>query len=512
MVWNVDPERLFGSDSDATRHTRIADFLEERIASGRARVGERLPTVRQLSKELGVSGTTVVAAYKLLTKRGWIWSEVGRGTFVSNPASAGHDGTKVVGVGAQAQGGDWRPPMLLGAPWRRRALVTASARLRTTYPTAFDCTTGQPDPALLPLQILQSAWKSAVDATVHADLQYSGPEPHAALAAQLLPRFEADCIPARSSDLVIGSSAQQLIGLALHVAANHSGRGELVVAVEEPGYYTIFDTFERMGYRLVGVEVDMHGAIPMSLDAALATGATAVLLTPRAHNPTGASWSVSRAADLAEVVAAHPDVVVIEDDQFAGISVTRPGSLLTDRRIEDRIVYVRSFSKSIAPDLRLAVAVARPRLRTLIAEAKSFADGWSSRLAQRALAYALADPELDKMLTTACNTYAARRIAAAHAVTTVLGPLGGGALSGADGLNIWVHLPPETDAAEVIERAAMLGVLMAPGEPFFLRPGRSDVVRLNAGAVTAEQAADIGRRLGTAALTGASNRSFTMSV
>ena len=226
-----------------------------------------------------------------------------------------------------------------------------------------------------------------------------------------------------------------------------------------------------------------------------------MLLTPRAHNPTGASWSVERAATLADVLAAHPGVVAIEDDHFAGIATTKPGSLLGDRRIEDRIVYIRSFSKSIAPDLRIAVAAIRPHLRSLLTEIKSFADGWTSRIAQRTLVFVLADAELDQSLSAAARAYTERRTVAARELHTALAPLEGSAWSGTDGVNIWVHLPPGIDSFHVIEQAAYLGVLVAPGEPFFIRPGRGDVLRINAGAVSDDQAADIGRIVAKAALT-----------
>jgi len=175
--------------------------------------------------------------------------------------------------------------------------------------------------------------------------------------------------------------------------------------------------------------------------------------------------------------------------------------LLADRRIEDRVVYLRSFSKSIAPDLRIALAVARPRLRSLLTEAKNFADGWTSRLVQRTLARALADEELDVLLKAAAAAYAQRRIAAASQLDTAFTPLGGGAWSGADGVNIWVHLPTGSDSIQVIEQSASLGILVAPGEPFFIRPGRVDVLRLNAGAVGADRAVEVGRALADAALT-----------
>ena len=84
-------------------------------------------------------------------------------------------------------------------------------------------------------------------------------------------------------------------------------------------------------------------------------------------------------------------MLAIEDDHFGDLAQDRSGSLLADARVEDRVVYIRSFSKSIAPDLRLSVAVARPRLKTLLQEAKTHADGWSSRLLQRVLAGVLQD-------------------------------------------------------------------------------------------------------------------------
>jgi DNA-binding transcriptional MocR family regulator len=512
MDWPIDRERLLKMDRGIPRYELIAEAIESAIIAGRLQSGERLSTVRELAVQLGVSGTTIAAAYNLLSEKGWIRSEVGRGTFVTSPqiggtfvgTAKGRSGISMMGTSRLVPESPGRGPrhgVSTVVPWRRRALMSSAARLRAAYPDLADCSTGRPDPGLLPLTLLQRVWKEVVDSTSHADLQYAGPEPLESLVKELLPRLALDNVPARAADLVVGSSAQQLMVLAVQVLAAASAHSEVTVAVENPGYPTIFDTYERAGHRLVGIEVDAFGAVPASLDAALSDGATAVLLTPRAHNPTGASWSVDRAAILADVIAAHPGVIVIEDDHFAGITTTRPGSLLADRRIEDRVVYIRSFSKSIAPDLRIAVAVARPRLRSLLAEAKSFADGWTSRIVQRTIARALADKELDGLLEKAAAAYAQRRIAAARELHTAFAPLGGGAWSGADGVNIWVHLPSGSDSIQVIEQSASLGVLVAPGEPFFIRPGRVDVLRLNAGAVSADRAVEVGRALANAALT-----------
>ena len=235
----------------------------------------------------------------------------------------------------------------------------------------------------------------------------------------------------------------------------------------------------------------------MAMTAAVEAGAKAVLLTPRAHNPTGVSWARQRVSQLADAIVNHPDVIVIEDDQFAGLASSQPGSLLADPRVEEQVLYIRSFSKSIGPDLRVAVAAARPRLRTLIQESKSWADGWTSRLLQRVLAAVLADNELDPWLKEVRNVYRMRREEAARAINSVAPSA---STSYGDGLNLWVHLPTGVDSLDVLDKAAAGGILVASGEPFYLRPGHGDVVRLNAGSIPTEKARKAGQTLADAIL------------
>lgn len=482
-------EQLLRASDQTPKYQTIADAIEEAIGQGKLQSGDRLPTVRDLSQTLGVSATTIAAAYQLLGQRNYINGIVGRGTFVK--------GERVGDSGIPGQG---RTPTIENwyesAPWRRRTLATTASRLRASYPSALDCTSGRPDTTLLPTEIVTYAWRAVADHITQEQLQYSSPVLLPALARQILPRLEADGIHASDADIVVGSSAQQWMVLAVQVAARLVGQKQPLVAVEEPGYATIFDTYEYQGFRLVGMETDQHGVLPSSLAQALSQGASAVLLTPRALNPTGGSWTRERVAEIAAVLTSYPGSIVIEDDHFAGIAETSPGSLLGYTAIEDRVIYVRSFSKSIAPDLRLAIAVARSPLRVLLTEAKTFADGWSSHLSQLALAYVLAQPELDVILANAQAAYAGRRAAAADALSVVkdlatVAP-------GSDGVNLWVRLAPGIEAAEVIEQAAALGVLAAPGEPFFVRVGHNDAVRLNAGAVNLHGAAKAGEYLAQA--------------
>jgi len=481
------------------RYEQLSQFIRAAIHEGRLRAGDRLPPLRQLAGDLGVSVTTVAATFNHLSEQKLVRSEVGRGTFVTGPAPT---------PPPTERRDAWprTPPVRPHArernsrPWRRRALMSQGTKLRARYPDARDCSTGRPDVNLLPLRVLQNAGIAALRHTKARDLQYAGPEVLDVLSVPLVGLMDQSGLDVGVEDLLVGSSAQQWMMLALETASRISGHDHPIVALEEPGYPTIMDAYERAGSKLLPVAVDRYGAVPESLDAAFRGGATIALLTPRGHNPTGATWSAERRAALAVVMADHPQVLVVEDDQFAEGSVTQPGSLLNDTRIGDRVIYVRSFSKLIAPDLRIAAVAARPRLREMLALCKSFADGWTSRLLQRTLAFALTDPELPGLLSHAAEQYSQRRAQAARAINSVLEAHGGSTWSGPDGLNLWVQLPPDADAVEVAEQSAAAGIRVAPGEPFFIHPGHSNVLRFGAGSVPTDSAFDTGRTLAEAVL------------
>jgi GntR family transcriptional regulator / MocR family aminotransferase len=489
------------------RYEQIAGALCQAIRSGQLKPGDRLPTVRRLATDLGVSLTTVTAAFKSLGESGWTRGEIGRGTFVveregAEPASP--SGSPSVSGGAR------RLPSLK-TPWRRRALVNVIGRLRSNFPRATNCSFGGPGASLLPLKLIKRHWAAALDDVKNCDLQYNTVEPIEALMEVLPARLSADGIPINGADLLVGTSAQQFMVLATGVISRIGGTPQPVIAVEQPGYYTIFDTFDHAGIRMIGIETDADGARPESVESAIRAGANAVLFTPRAHNPTGASWRPERRQALADVLSRHPQTLAIEDDHFGDLAHERAGSLLADPRIEDRVIYIRTFSKSIAPDLRLAVAAARPRLKTLLQEAKSHADGWSSRLLQRVLAGLLQDEALESWWGRARKTYQTRRERVAE-VLSGGGNAGIAAWPGRDGVNVWIQLPSGFDAGEVIERAAALGVLVAPGEVFYLSPGHSDVIRFNVGSVETDRVADCAELLAKAIRQSGASRSTAIHV
>ncbi len=491
-VWERAREVRTVADDGRPLYERIANVLSEAIRTGELAAGHRLPTVRELAELLQVSATTVVSAYNRLRADGLVVGEVGRGTFVNQPAADGGEHAHPVREAG-------RPALVPSAPaWRRRALAGAETRLRATYPGAIDLMRGGPDPQLLPTEALRRAWRTTADGLTVAELQYPmRVDPDPSLAEQLLPRLEADGVTAKPDEILVTSSTQQLLALVVEVMQHDRSGGEFVAAVEEPGYQTAMDTFERGGLHLTGMALDKEGVRPEALQSALAGGADLVLFTPRAQSPTGASWTSERREQLADVLAAHPGALIVEDDHFAEASTSRPGSLRGDPRLRDRVIYVRSFSKCLAPDLRLAAAIASDDIRHRLGLAKSFADGWTPRTAQRALAALLADPETDRALDSARKTYAERRAT----LGALIEEKTGGAIApavGPDGLHIWLAVPSGCDGAELVAETARGGFLLAASDPFYLRPGHDRFIRLNAGVAPVEVTAPIADALADA--------------
>lgn len=477
-------------DDGRPQYERFADTVAAAIEGGWLAAGAKLPTIRSLSAEVQVSATTIMSMYARLKEQGYTTGEAGRGTFVTSSVRG-----RAEGVSGRIRRGEATQRRY--EAWRRRRLAESEARLRERFPNAVDLMRGSPAARSLPFDLVRRSWKSAAQDYRAQDLEY--PRSLAVdsrLADVVVGRFADDGIVVDRDALVALNSAQQCIALVAQVlvrTAEGSGGSAArrpLVGIEEPGYQTAMDTLERAGCDLHGLAVDGQGVTPDALREAIAAGVRLVVFTPRALSPTGATWTAERAAELASILVEARDVWILEDDYFAELAAARPGSLSRDARLRDRVVHMRSFSKSIGPDLRTAVAFVGAAIRGALLEERSYADGWTSVFAQRALAAILAAPALDAKLDVAAEQYRANRAAAIERLSPMLDA---SALpsAGTEGLHVWMRLPAGARSDAVVEAAARQGVLVADGEPFFLVPGRRDFVRINVGAAEPGQIAEI---------------------
>jgi DNA-binding transcriptional MocR family regulator len=407
--------------------TAIAGSLEGALRKGRLGPGAPLPTVRDLARKLGVSPATVASAYRGLRLRGLLVAQGRRGTRVAP-----------------------RPPVALPRP--ELALPKGVRNLAE----------GQPDPALLP------SLSEALRAVPRRPRLYGEP-PHrlTRLAAR---SFATEGIPAAAVCVVAGSMDGIERVLQAHLRAGDR------VAVEDPGYSAVLDLMGALGLVPEPVGVDDEGMLPDELEGALSAGVRAVIVTPRAQNPTGAALTQDRARALRVLLDAHPDLLVVEDDH-AGPVAGVPAITLTHAG-RPRWAVVRSVSKSLGPDLRVAVLAGDPTTVARLEGRQALGSGWVSHVLQDLVAAHWSSAAVAKGLRRAAATYAERREALLHA----LGRRGIEA-HGRSGLNVWIPVREET---AVVASLAAAGFGLRAGERYRLKS--PPAVRVTTAALRPEEA------------------------
>ena len=410
----------------------IAAAVSRLVTSGQLAAGTRLPTVRAVARQLGISPTTVSEAWGSLTQAGVIQTRGRSGTFVLTIE---------------------RPRQRL-----RYAQLTASP---ATLPT--DLSTGVPDHDLLPS--LAAALRRIGDARLTTSYLDEPVLPH--LEAVLRERW-----PYPPEQLTIVDGALDALDRITAATVRFGAH----VLVENPTFPPVLDLLETVGAIAVGVAMDADGVRPDALADALACRPAAFFLQPRAHNPTGVSTTPARAGELAAVLARHPDagdVVVVEDDHAGDIATAAPVSI--GHELPGRTVHIRSFSKSHGPDLRLAAIGGPANLISAVADRRLLGPGWSSRLLQAVLFDLLTTPSTVDQVAAAREEYARRRTE----LRTELAARGVHA-SADDGINLWLAV---ADQQAAMLSLAAHGIAVAPGAPFEVAPLGTEYIRVTVGLV-----------------------------
>jgi DNA-binding transcriptional MocR family regulator len=229
------------------------------------------------------------------------------------------------------------------------------------------------------------------------------------------------------------------------------------VGVEDPGWANLLDLLAAQGLTPVAIPVDEQGPTPDGLSAALSAGIGAVVVTTRAHNPTGAAVTRARATALRAVLRTRPDVLVIEDDHAAELAVVALHPLAGSAR---RWAFVRSVSKPYGPDLRLAVVAGDEATVTRVEGRMRIGAGWVSTILQQVVVALWRDETVTARIELARDSYARRRTALRTALAER-----GLASAGKTGLNVWLPVPDETAA---VARLRDSGYAVAPGSRFRL--------------------------------------------
>ncbi|MHA6203671.1 MocR-like pyridoxine biosynthesis transcription factor PdxR [Dyella soli] len=364
--------------------------LRAGITDGRLAAGERLPSTRDLARQLGVSRKTTLEAFERLVAEGYLVTRAGDGTYVAAGLSPPPAPARLRAVATPRPAEVWkRVPEALSMPLPGTKL-------------AYDYLGGVTDKALF----RADAWRKCISHALRVQGRgrgmYREPagEQELRLAIARHVGFSRG-VACNWQDVIVTQGAQQAVDLAARVMINPGG----TVAVEDPGYPPARSSLLALGARVVPVRVDDEG---LRVDA-LPDDARLVYVTPSHQFPLGMPMSLERRMALLEW-ASRRGALIVEDDydgefRFEG----RPLESLKSLDRGDVVAYVGTFSKTIFPELRVGYVIPPASLAGAFLKARQINDWHGCSLTQTALARFMLDGEFGKHVRRVQKYYAERR-------------------------------------------------------------------------------------------------------
>lgn len=485
--WSID-------DAAGPRYIQIRTALEQSLARGEFPLNRAIPSSRHLSSLFGVSRNTVSSALQELTAMGLLVSKPRSGLYpvagtAAPPPLGGIAPVPILPVRTERRGGeaaigpqlpgtlrpagevDWDGHLLKAAdPWGEKS-VSDPDYLDFPYPFL----PGQIDPGSFPVR----AWLRAVTRVfdpahirygVYDAVDADDPLLVEALANQVLP---AKGISAKPEQILITGGVQQALTL-LSGALLDSGR---TMAMESPGYIDAARIAHRTGAGIRFFPVDQGGVLPdYSSDFDL------LYVTPSHQHPTNVTLRADRRHDMLRQ-AGIKDFLIIEDDFDSEIRYRgspTPPLRATDR--SGRVVYLGTFSKFLAPALRLGYVVAEPPLIEELRERRYLSNKHPSGSEQRALGLFIASGDYHQSLRKHRVELKRKWETVAKALEEHFPWSAGEPPSG--GLSYWITGPEDFDAGRMAARARELGVLVMPGSKYYLdQSGSRNTFRLGLNSI-----------------------------
>jgi 2-aminoadipate transaminase len=468
-----------GTDRAALARTRpiyrhLVGVLERGMAHGRLPQGLQLPAERELARVLRISRTTVASAYRELEAKGLLRGYVGRGTFVSarpDPGSAPFAWRGKVSAAA-AQSTDSTV----------RDLMSAAGDLSLTSFAA-----GQPALDCFPVTAVRRALDRILGADVAAPWRNGPTEGHARLRTAIAARSGG-----AADQVLVVAGAQQGLDLLARCLIDP---GDAVV-IERPAYLGAIHSFRNAGAHLVGW--DVHNADVDELEESLLRYRPKLLyLNPTYQNPTGRTLPLRMRHDVLELANRYR-VPIIEDDTYRELSLGTPPppSLF---QLDDKhqiVIHLNTFSKTLAPGLRLGwISAVRPIVEQL-ALIKQRADLHTQTLSQLLVADLIETGAFDGHVATLRDEHRRRRDAMVQALRKHVpaGELRFAIPEG--GLYLWCRLSGTARADAVQQRALREAIVFVTGAPFYCDAGGAQELRICYAGQPPTQAARAARCLG----------------
>lgn len=362
---------------------------------------------------------------------------------------------------------------------RRMTRVTPSAIMETLKVTAgggfISFASGLPDPDLFPADDLRSITDDILTRDSSAALQYGPAEGYPPLRELVASRLQLRGLRAEPENVLITHGSQQSLDLAARAFLDPGD----IVCLESPSYLAAIQAFDSYEVDYVSIPMDDHGLDPDRLGNLLTDHAPKMLFTlPTFQNPTGLTMSLKRRSRVAEIAAARR-LPVLEDDAYFDLRYEGehlpPIAALADN---PWAMYTGTFSKTIAPGIRVGWIYAHADLIVRLGQLKQITDLHSSSLAQRIACEFCLRGKLEPQVRRLCDTYRSKRDLMLRLLDTHL-PAGYTRTHPEGGMFLLLSLPESCDGREVLGRTLARKVAFIPGVSFFPDGRGQNTLRLN---------------------------------
>lgn len=359
-------------------------------------------------------------------------------------------------------------------PSEIRSLFAVASR-----PEIVSLAGGMPNLSALPMEMMASVVSKLILTNGAEALQYGSGQGHPKLREQICEVMALEGIRANPDDVIVTTGSQQALDLISRIFIDPGD----VVLVEAPSYVGALGTFHQYEAQVVHVELDSQGLVPEALRQAItsvrASGRTIkfLYLIPNYQNPTGVLLPADRRTEILEICREEA-IFVVEDNPYGLLGFDRPSPNAMRAEDTENVIYLGSFSKTIAAGLRVGWALVPPSLKEKLVIASESSILCPSNFTQLTISNYLADQPWRDQIASFCELYKVRRDAMLESLEEYF-PASATWTKPGGGFYVWVNLPPEIDTKLMMPKAIVAKVAYVPGTAFYADGFGSWAMRLS---------------------------------
>jgi DNA-binding transcriptional MocR family regulator len=360
----------------------------------------------------------------------------------------------------------------LNKRFANRAALMQASEIRALFavasrPEIVSLAGGMPNLSALPMEIMADVVDKLIKENGAEALQYGSGQGHPKLREQICDVMALEGIKAHPDDVIITTGSQQALDLISRIFINPGD----VVLVEAPSYVGALGTFKQYEANVVHVAMDDNGMVPEALRAAIATVRKSgqeikfLYLIPNYQNPAGVLLSAERRDEILEICASEK-IFIVEDNPYGLLGFERPSPDAMRAKDSENVIYLGSFSKTIAPGFRVGWALVPQSLKEKLVIAAESSILCPSNFTQLSISGYLADQPWRDQIASFCKLYKVRRDAMLESLEAHF-PAGATWTKPEGGFYVWVTLPPEIDTTALMPKAIAAKVAYVPGTAFY---------------------------------------------